>query len=304
MIFETVRKSEHAEAEKIYRAILAGANSEEEQNLSNRTLKIHHLPIRDDKGEIIYGMVMVFDITDLKQSQTELEKRATLLQRSNEELERFAYVASHDLQGPLRTIASYLQLLELRYKDQLDTEALEFIDFSVNGAKRMQSLIMDLLNYSRISSVTKPFIETDLNKILDDVKRGLESTIKNNNAKIIVHRLPLLMVEPNQIYQLFQNLIDNAIKFKAPGRNPEIKISVEERDSDFLFSICDNGIGIEEKFYNRIFVIFQRLHTRNEYEGTGIGLAVCKKIVERHGGEIWVESKKNEGTTFFLTIKK
>ncbi len=228
-VFETIRESERDRAEKIYRGILAGENSETEQDFSGRSLKVHHIPIRNEKGEIIYGMVMVFDISDLKQVQTELEKRATLLQRSNDELERFAYVASHDLQGPLRTIASYLQLLEMRYKDKLDDEALEFIHFSVAGAKRMQTIILDLLNYSRISSAPKPFVKTDLNHVLTDVIRSLDSTIKASHAKVIIPDLPVISAEPNQLYQLFLNLVDNGMKF-VKDKHPFITVSVTEHE--------------------------------------------------------------------------
>ncbi len=302
-VFETIRESERERAEKIYRGILAGESSESDQEFFGRSLKVHHIPIRDDKGEIIYGMVMVFDISDLKEVQTELEKRATLLQRSNEELERFAYVASHDLQGPLRTIASYLQLLEMRYKDKLDSEALEFIDFSVGGAKRMQTIILDLLNYSRISSAPKPFVKTDMNQVLNDVKRGLESTIKASQAEVIVPQLPVIYGEPNQLYQLFQNLVDNGIKF-IKDKQPVITITCQERENEWEFGVADNGIGIKPEFKEKVFQIFQRLHNVTEYPGTGVGLAICKKIVLLHGGKIWFDSEPNKGTTFRFTIRK
>ncbi len=302
-VFETIRETERERAEKIYRGILAGESSETDQNFFNRSLKVYHLPIRNGKGEIIYGMVMVFDISDLKQVQNELEKRATLLQRSNDELERFAYVASHDLQGPLRTIASYLQLLEMRYKDKLDPEAVEFIDFSVSGAKRMQTLILDLLNYSRISSAPKPFIKTDLNEVLNDVERGLESTIKASNAEILISALPVITAEPNQLYQLFQNLIDNGIKF-VKEKQPIITITCTEHETEWEFGVGDNGIGIRPEFKEKVFQIFQRLHTEMEYPGTGVGLAICKKIVTLHGGRIWFDSEPDKGTTFRFTVRK
>ena len=248
-------------------------------------------------------MVMVFDISDLKGVQRELEQRATQLERSNEELERFAYVASHDLQGPLRTIASYLQLLELRYKNKLDPEALEFIDFSVNGAKRMQQLILDLLNYSKISSAPKPFVKTNLNDLVKTVLKGLNSTIKVTKAEIKLDELPEIMAEPNHLYQLFQNLIDNALKF-IKGDAPKITISVEERENEWEFSIGDNGIGIKDEYKEKIFQIFQRLHSISDYPGTGVGLAICKKVVQLHGGNIWFTSTPGNGTTFYFTINK
>lgn len=302
-VFETIRESERERAEKIYRSILDGESSESEQEFFGRHLKVHHIPIRNQQGKVMYGMVMVFDISDLKQVQTELEKRATLLQRSNEELERFAYVASHDLQGPLRTIASYLQLLEMRYKGRLDQEALEFIDFSVSGAKRMQTLILDLLNYSRISSAPKPFVKTNVADLVKDVTKGLESTIKSSGAQIIVKDLPLISAEPNQLYQLFQNLIDNALKF-IKDKQPVITVKCTEHQNEWEFAVADNGIGIRPDFKEKVFQIFQRLHTTSEYPGTGVGLAICKKIVQLHGGRIWFESEPGQGTTFFFTIRK
>ena len=302
-VYDSIRESDRERVKQIYYNILDGESSETEQTFFERSLKVYHLPIRDDLGEIIYGMVMVFDISDLKGVQRELEHRATQLQRSNEELERFAYVASHDLQGPLRTIASYLQLLELRYKNKLDPEAIEFIDFSVNGAKRMQQLILDLLNYSKISSVPKPFVKTNLNELVKQVLKGLNSTIKASHAEVSVDSLPELVVEPNHLYQLFQNLIDNSLKF-VKNDKPKVKISAIERDDEWEFSITDNAIGIRQEYKDKIFMIFQRLHSVSEYPGTGVGLAICKKVVQLHGGRIWFTSVSDNGTTFYFTISK
>jgi len=302
-VYDSIREVDRERVKQIYNKILAGESSEAEQTFFERSLKVYHLPIRDEKGEIIYGMVMVFDISDLKGVQRELEKRATQLQRSNEELEKFAYVASHDLQGPLRTIASYLQLLEMRYKKKLDPEALEFIDFSVNGAKRMQQLILDLLNYSKISSVPKPFVKTNVNDLVKHVLKGLNSTIKASKAEITVEELPELMADPNNLFQLFQNLIDNALKFIKQD-NPQIKISAVEREDEWEFSVSDNGIGIKDEYQDKIFQIFQRLHAVTEYPGTGVGLAICKKVAQLHGGRIWFTSVPDHGTTFHFTISK
>ncbi len=302
-VTDTIQPSEHERVEKIYREIIEGKTSESEQVFLGRQLKIYHIPIYNEAGEIMYGMVMVFDISDLKETQIELEKRATQLQRSNDELERFAYVASHDLQGPLRTIASYLQLLEMRYKSKLDPEALEFIDFSVNGAKRMQSLILDLLNYSKISSSPKPFVKTNVGEIVEGVVRGLQSSIKIGDATIKVEPLPVLMAEPNQLFLLFQNLIDNGIKF-VKDKKPVIEISCKEWENEWQFAVADNGIGIRDEFKNKVFQIFQRLHSETEYPGTGVGLAICKKIADLHGGKIWFETNAAGGTTFFFTIRK
>lgn len=244
------------------------------------------------------------DITEAKAAQHELANQTRELLRSNEELEQFAYVASHDLQEPLRMILSYVQLIQKNI-DQGNTQRVgEFMDYVMEGTGRMQALINDLLQFSRVSRKGNPFSKVDVNEVLKIAVSHLTARIQENHAVVTYDRMPVIQGDSFQLIRLFQNLIDNAIKFKAADRKPEIKISVEERAEDFLFAIRDNGIGIEDKFYNRIFVIFQRLHTRNEYEGTGIGLAVCKKIVERHGGEIWLESEKDKGTTFYFTVKK
>lgn len=303
-IYEAIRESEVERVEKIYREILEGDNSEFERTHFDKHIRIHHIPIRDEEGNIMYGMVMVFDITDLKAVQKELEKRAGELERSNEELERFAYVASHDLQGPLRTIASYMQLLEMRYKDKLDAEAAEFITFSVNGAKRMQSLIQDLLSYSRLSSAPKPLARVNLREVVDIVLNNLGATIQASNAQIEIDDLPILTAESSQLVQLYQNLLDNALKFIPVGTQPTIKLTAKENEDDWEFGVSDNGIGIRNDFKERIFHIFQRLHTDNEYPGTGVGLAICKKIVQLHGGRIWFTSEPGQGTTFYFTISK
>lgn len=302
-LYETIRETERERVESVYRKILEGESSESEQSFFGRSLKVYHIPIRNEDGDIIYGMVMILDITDLKDTQKELEKRAYELQRSNEELERFAYVASHDLQSPLRTIASYLQLLEMRYKDKLDKEAMEFVDFSVNGAKRMQAVIQELLNYSKISSVRKPFIKTNTGSIVVEVLKTLESHIKQTQGEIEVGDLPDIFCEPNQMFQLFQNLIDNGLKF-VKDKKPVIRINATERENEWEFTVSDNGIGIKDEYREKIFQIFQRLHSQAEYPGTGVGLAICKKIVEIHGGRMWVESIVGEGTTFHFTVSK
>lgn len=302
-IRETIREAERERVESVYLKILQGESSETEQNFFGRSLKVYHIPIKNDEDEIIYGMVMILDITDLKDTQRELEKRANELQHSNEELERFAYVASHDLQSPLRTIASYLQLLEMRYKEVLDKEAMEFIDFSVNGAKRMQTVIQELLNYSRISTVRKPFITANLKVVVNEVIKNLDSNIQASGAIIEVGELPSIYCEPNQLYQLFQNLIDNAMKF-VKDKKPFIQIAAKEHEEEWEFTVSDNGIGIKDEFKEKVFLIFQRLHTQTEYAGTGVGLAICKKIVELHGGRIWVESEIGKGATFHFTVSK
>jgi chemotaxis family two-component system sensor kinase Cph1 len=233
----------------------------------------------------------------------EIAKLAEELKRSNAELQQFAYVASHDLQEPLNQVISYVQLLEMRYQDQLDNKAKDFIGFAVDGVTQMQQLIDDLLAYSRLGSRAKEFAPTDLNKILQRVLTNLQIKIEDSQAVINYNSLPIVYGDDTQLMQLWQNLITNALKFKS-NQPPEINIRIEEQDKFWLFSIQDNGIGMEQKFSERIFVIFQRLHTKDEYPGTGIGLTICKKIVERHGGKIWVESELNQGSTFYFTIAK
>lgn len=232
-----------------------------------------------------------------------VEKKAKELERSNAELEQFAYVASHDLQEPLRSITGYLQLLQRRYSAQLDEDANTFISRSVAATNRMGILIKDLLNYSRVQRKGKPFKDTDLSKVLHLVLNNLHSTIEDTHGVITHDPLPIVYADSTQVVQLFQNLISNAIKFKGT-EPPKIHIGAQkyQESGEWVFSVKDNGIGIENEYIERIFLIFQRLHGIREYEGTGIGLALCKKIVERHGGRIWVESEPDKGSTFSFTI--
>ena len=245
---------------------------------------------------------IIRDITERKKTESEIKQKTEDIARSNKELEQFAYVASHDLQEPLRTIISYLQLLEKRYKNKLDTKADEFINFAVDGSKRMYTLINDLLAYSRIQTTGLTFEKIDCAKIMDIVLDNLQNTIAKSKAKISFDtELPVIKADKVQMVQLFQNLIDNSIKYKST-KAPKIRITAEKKGNVWLFSLTDNGIGIAKEYAERIFVIFQRLHTREKYEGTGIGLSVCKKIVEHHGGKIWVESELGKGSTFYFTI--
>jgi light-regulated signal transduction histidine kinase (bacteriophytochrome) len=225
------------------------------------------------------------------------------LARSNAELEQFAYVASHDLQEPLRMVTSYLQLLERKYQNQLDANAERFITYAVDGARRMQHLINDLLNYSRVTSRGQAIVKVDFQTIFDQAIANLKFSIQESGAIITHDPLPIVKGDPSQLTQVLQNLIGNAIKFRteAPVKIHLGAKQTEEHDQ-WLFSVSDNGIGIEPQYGERIFVIFQRLHGRSKYPGTGIGLAICKKIIERHGGKIWVESQPDQGSTFYFTI--
>jgi signal transduction histidine kinase len=233
--------------------------------------------------------------------EDKVKERTKELEQSNKELQQFAYVASHDLREPLRMISSFLQLLERRYNEQLDEDANEFIEFAVDGAKRLDSMIKDLLEYSRVANKKRKFSDVDLNQVLERTNLNLKFAIDDNNAEIIANQLPTLSGDEQLLIQLFQNLISNSIKYRSKD-NPTIQISVNNELNQFLFSVKDNGIGISTKHLERIFTIFQRLHTREEYEGTGIGLAIAQKIVHQHGGQIWAESELGKGTIIYFTI--
>lgn len=239
----------------------------------------------------------------LQQEIAAREQIQVALQRSNTELEQLAYVASHDMQEPLRMIASYLQLVAQRYQGKLDAEADEFIGYAVDGAKRMQALINDLLAYSRLGTKAKPFGPSDCGALVDLAIAGLHIAIEESGARVTHTALPVVMGDATQLAQLFQNLLANAIKFRG-AEPPQVQIEAEPTGGDWCFSVRDNGIGIAPEYHERIFVMFQRLHGRREYPGTGIGLALCKKIVERHGGRIWVESTLSTGSVFRFTIPR
>jgi signal transduction histidine kinase/HAMP domain-containing protein len=257
----------------------------------------------DEQGNLTTIVGTAQDITERKQLESKLESSIADLQRSNEELEQFAYVASHDLQEPLRMVASYTQLLAERYENQLDDKARKFIHYAVDGAVRMRLLINDLLVYSRVSTKGKPPELVDAHAVLGEAIKNLGMNIDETQAIITNDELPTVRADAFQMVQLLQNLISNSLKFRGEGR-PHIHISSRDEGTKWLFSIKDNGIGIDPQYADKIFVIFQRLHTRAEYPGSGIGLAICKKIVERHGGRIWFESELGNGTTFYFTIPK
>ena len=243
------------------------------------------------------------DRSAYKQAEAELAQRTQELARSNADLEQFAYVASHDLQEPLRMVGSYMQLIEKRYKDKLDKDAREFIEFAVDGAQRMQGMINDLLAYSRIGTKGNPFASIDCEKVLERALGNLRMTIAETGAQITHDPLPTVLGDATQLSQLFQNFIANAIKFRGKGQ-PQIHVGVEAKDGFWQFAVRDNGIGIAPEYFEKIFVLFQRLHGRSAYPGTGIGLAICKRVVERHGGRAWVESSPGRGSTFLFTVAR
>jgi len=235
------------------------------------------------------------------QLEHKVEERTVELTRSNADLAQFAYVASHDLQEPLRMVSSYLQLIEQRYKDKLDAAGTEFMNYAVDGATRMQTMINDLLTFSRVGTRGKPFEPTNCEVILDQTLANLQMAIEESQAIITHDPLPTVMSDDTQMVLLFQNLIGNAVKFRTQEQI-RVHISAQAKGREWVFSVRDNGIGIDPQYFERLFVIFQRLHSKEEYPGTGIGLAVCKRVVERHGGKIWVESQPGQGSTFYFTI--
>ncbi len=258
-------------------------------------------PIFDEDARCTHLLFVSRNITMRKLAEEEIARQKVELKRSNEELQQFAYVASHDLQEPLRMVGCFVQLLEKKYKDKLDEDANEYIHFSVDGIKRMQSMLHGLLDYSRISTRDYKYLPTDINKVIENVKENLMLPIEDNAAKINVDRLPVVNSDENQMVRLFQNLLSNAIKYRR-DEVPVIKISAQKTENEYIFSVSDNGIGIKEDYFERIFSIFQRLHTRETYPGDGLGLAICKKIIERHSGRIWVESEPGKGSTFKFSI--
>jgi PAS domain S-box-containing protein len=291
----TTLTDKHTQALTSYRLLAKGGKVFDAELSSGMML--------DSEGNPIALIGVMRDVTDRKQIEDKLVKAKEDLERSNKELEQFAYVASHDLQEPLRMVSSYLKLLERRSKDKLDTEAQEFIDFAVDGSTRMAAMIQALLTYSRVGTRGKPFEPTDCEDIFNKAISNLQIAIEDKDAVVTHDPLPTILADGTQMLQLFQNLIGNGLKFQD-NKRPEVQVSVEDRGEDWVFSFRDNGIGIDPKYKDRIFVIFERLHGKGEYKGTGIGLAVCKKIVERHAGQIWVDSTPGNGATFYFTMPK
>ncbi|MDX2002395.1 MAG: PAS domain S-box protein [Chitinophagales bacterium] len=302
-IYDVLPQSRLKILEPLYKEALQGKVISMEREFNNKHYLIHILPVKSDAGEIYAGMVMSLDISDLKEIQYQLEEQAKVLKRSNEELELFAYAASHDLQEPLRMISSYVGLIQRRLANESNTEIQEFMEFAVNGVIRMQQLINDLLEYSRVDRRGGGFKQVDMAQVAEYVKLNLKSATENSKAQIILKPLPTILADKPQMVSLLQNLIGNAIKFVA-NNTPTVEVACREYKNYWRFSVKDNGIGIEEKYHERIFVIFQRLNSRKEYEGTGMGLAICKKIVERHRGRIWLKSEPGKGTTFYFEISK
>lgn len=261
-------------------------------------------PIYNERNELMGVLCVGTDITERKQIEKDRENLIIELERSNDELRQFAYITSHDLQEPLRTIASFTQLLERRYKGQLDKDADEYIEFIVEGSKRMKEMIQGLLEYSKIRKTEKGMKPVKTENVLEKAISNLVTSIEENNATITHDPLPEVVGNENQLIRLFQNLIGNAIKFRKKNVPPKIHISaVLDENNYYVFSIADNGIGMDLKFKDRIFEVFKRLHTIDQFEGTGIGLAISKRTIEKHGGEIWVESEYNKGSTFYFTLK-
>lgn len=321
----TTKELAEAYYESDRKVILSGKpelDTEEPWETENglRWLNTSKVPYIDETGEVLGIIGVSMDVTDRKKAEEELEiyrkhleelvdertselaKAINNLEQSNKELEEFAYVASHDLQEPLRMVSSYTQLLERRYKDKLDQDANDFIEYAVDGANRMQRLINDLLEYSRVSSQGKEFSKVDVSQVLGHAVSNLQNLIAENLAMVTNEELPELCIDETQIARVFQNLIENGIKYKKKTELPKIHIACKKKKNMYEFSVRDNGIGIDMQYHDRIFIIFQRLHKKDEYPGTGIGLSITKRIIERHGGAIWFDSKKDEGTTFYFTL--
>jgi light-regulated signal transduction histidine kinase (bacteriophytochrome) len=257
---------------------------------------------KDQKPLRLFGILQ--DVTDKKLAEIERTKIFNELQLRNSELEQFAYVASHDLQEPLRMITSFMNLLEKKYSALLDEKGKQYIDFAVDGAKRMREIILDLLNFSRVGKTEDELEKVDFNHLMNEIVALYRRRIQEVGACILFENLPSIRTYKTPIRQVLQNLVSNSLKYCKANEPPVIKIDCIETPSHFEFSVKDNGIGIASEYFDKIFIIFQRLHNKNEYSGTGMGLAIVKKIVENLGGKIWVESEEGKGSTFFFTLIK
>jgi PAS domain S-box-containing protein len=260
-------------------------------------------PIFGSEDEVVGTQLLFWDITAQKKTEGERNRYAAELERSNRDLEQFAYSVSHDLQAPLRTIASYCQLLQRRYTGKFDADADEFLEGAVEGARRMKRLLDDLLTYSRVTTDKHPFSETDCSVVLAEVRNNLESQLRETDAVLTSDQLPVVPGNRSQLMQLFQNLVGNAIAYRG-DQPPQIHVSAKECETEWTFCVKDNGVGIEERQYERIFQIFQRLFAEHERPGSGVGLSICKRIVERHQGRMWLTSEPGKGSEFYFTIAK
>lgn len=296
-----------AQVKKLLQAVKEGRSIRQRETVCRRKdgglvdVALAISPIFDDQQKVVGASLISHDISEIKKSREEIQSKNTELKKSNAELEQFAYVASHDLQEPLRIVVSYMDLLQRRYKDQLDETGQRYIQYAVDSSRRMQKLIVDLLRYSRIGRRQDEFILFDVKILIDEVLEDLKIKKEESKATIQYDHLPQIVGERSQCKHLFQNLISNSLKFMSSD-SPHVLISAVPKDDKWLFSVKDNGIGFDQKFSEKIFGMFERLHEREKFEGTGIGLALCRKIVENHGGAIWAESMRNQGTTIFFTI--
>jgi PAS domain S-box-containing protein len=259
------------------------------------------IPMRQKDNDFFCAFIR--DTTERREAESRQNEFAEDLKQKNIELEQFAYVASHDLQEPLRTVSGFVELLKRHYKDQADENVTKYINYITDASDRMRRLVQDLLEYSRLGR-ERVLESIDCNAMVQDVLSDLTMAIQESQAVIHIGQLPVISGYTTEMKQLFQNLLSNSLKFRKPGDPPVIDLSVSPKDDHWTFKITDNGIGIEEKYWDRIFIIFQRLHTKNEYDGTGIGLAHCKKITELHNGKIWVDSTPGKGSTFYFTVRK
>ncbi|WP_339103543.1 PAS domain S-box protein [Haloterrigena salinisoli] len=290
-----------ADLKPAFQGALRGEETSVELEYAGREWVLHAVPITDDRGDVFAGMTMAQDITERKEYQRRLEETIDRLEASNERLEHFAYAASHDLQEPLRMVSSYLQLIESRYGDALDADGEEFLAYAVDGAERMREMIEGLLAYSRIETQGDPFEPVELNAVVDATLENLQVAIEESDAEITVDSLPRVRGDEGQLQQVFQNLLSNAIEYSG-DEPPRIRVDAERRGREWVISVRDDGIGIDPADQERVFEVFQRLHSREDHPGTGIGLALCQRVVERHGGRIWIDSEPGDGTTVSVAL--
>ena len=280
---------------------------DEEAIFGDTVVAVHTIktPLFDDDDNLMGVMGVAWDISEHKQLERILQEEKMNLARSNQDLETFAYITSHDLQEPLRTISNYLQLLSKKYEDKLDEKGQKYINYAVHGAQNMKKLIDNLLEYSRLTSTKTHYKNFNPHRMITNIKGNLASHISESKAHIHIDDLPdQISADPAQIELVLQNLIQNALKYRNKNKTPQIRIKCIENKDSFTFSVKDNGPGIKSDNHDKVFVGFQRFGDKNSIEGAGLGLAICKKIVERHGGKIWVESEINKGATFYFTTKK